>query len=155
MLGSPRQSDSAHEGDLDPRGLAAVVLVSGLMVLAIGAGMLLTRSGDTDANPVRGVLDPSRTSMYHPPAAPAAVVPPQRDSVVPGNGLLPPSQAPAAGPAAPVNGPATPQIGSPELVYPRMAPANPPAAPANSPPVAVAPPVAPHPVDVPILLPPR
>ncbi|MFB7718027.1 hypothetical protein [Nocardia sp. NPDC056100] len=155
MLGSPRQSDSAHEGDLDPRGLAAVVLVSGLMVLAIGAGMLLTRSGDTDANPVRGVLDPSRTSMYHPPAAPAAVAPAEHDSVAPAHGLLPPSKAPVAGPAAPVNGPATPQIGSPELVYPRMAPANPPAAPANPPPAGVVPPVAPHPVEVPILLPPR
>ncbi|WP_067574699.1 hypothetical protein [Nocardia acidivorans] len=76
MLGSPQESHPAHEGDIDPRGLAVVVAVSGLMVLAIGAGMLLTRSGDigaADPAPARGVPTQQRP---HLPAAPAAAVPP-------------------------------------------------------------------------------
>ncbi|MRH90878.1 hypothetical protein GFY24_26145 [Nocardia sp. SYP-A9097] len=91
MLGSPQESHPVQEGDLDPRGLAAVVVVSGLMVLAIGAGMLLTGSGESgaaDPAPRRSVATHQRAPLPHPPAGPA-------------NAPVAPAKGPAASPKGP------------------------------------------------------
>lgn len=77
MLGSVHESKPSDEGDLDPRALAAVAVASGLMVLAIGLGMLLTGSdtGTAESTPI--VPAPSRpATMVRPSLAPIAVAPP-------------------------------------------------------------------------------
>ncbi|WP_330183041.1 hypothetical protein OHB26_04865 [Nocardia sp. NBC_01503] len=112
MLGSPQESHPAYEGDIDPRGLAVVVAVSGLMVLAIGLGMLLTGSGEVgaaDPAPARSVPTHQRGSILHPPAAPAAAVPPAKS-------------ASANPPATPAPAPSAVSNISPAQVYPPAQP---------------------------------
>ncbi|APB01162.1 hypothetical protein [Nocardia seriolae] len=83
-------------GDLDPRRLALVVLVAALMTTGVGAGMLLTGSGD------RPVADGSIVN----------VVRPRHDHAVPGR--RPPDVAPAEQlPAAPAANPAPPAAAVP------------------------------------------
>lgn len=95
MLDSAREPQEAHEGDINPRALAVVAVVSGLMALAIGAGMLLTGSDDSttaEVQPVHRAPVQHHPPKPHLPSAPAAAAPPA--------GAIPPAAvAPPAAPA--------------------------------------------------------
>ncbi|QLY30628.1 hypothetical protein [Nocardia huaxiensis] len=105
MLGTPDMS--GPDGDLNPRSLAAVVAISGLMVLAIGAGMLLTGTGDhpsTIGSEPRTRTTHTATPSPPPGAGPVVTAPP----------------APARVPAAeiPVAPPVIPSVSAPTPVAP-------------------------------------
>ncbi|NNH74613.1 hypothetical protein HLB23_33000 [Nocardia uniformis] len=63
------------EGDVDPRGLAAVIVIAALLILAIGAGMLLTHRGaiepvDSAPEPI-GTPAPTTTDFQQPASVPS------------------------------------------------------------------------------------
>ncbi|MTE15918.1 hypothetical protein [Nocardia aurantiaca] len=84
------------EGDIDPSGLARVVLAAVLMALGVGAGMWLTASGDRPIADTSIVNVPRPHPDRHPPA-------PRSPNVAPAQQV--PSAAP---PAAPIHAPAVP-----------------------------------------------
>lgn len=164
MLGSVHESTPADEGDIDPRALGTVALASGLMVLAIGAGVLLTRSGDTGAAESTPTVAPPRNTapalVIRVPQAPVAGVPtvvgvppvagiPQVAGVPPVDGVPPVAGVP------PVDG-VPPVLAPPPLDGVPLPPMGEAAEAGVLPPLDEPTPVepaTPHPVDPPILLP--
>ncbi|MEV6774195.1 hypothetical protein AB0N05_36720 [Nocardia sp. NPDC051030] len=128
MLGSVEDVRSSREGDINPRSLAVVVLISGLMTLAIGAGMLLTGSGDSgqSANPPGSPeFSKSRTREERFAVPPQPVVAPAPAANVvpaPPNIVLPP---------VPPHAVQVPVIVADEPVAPHVYPQSPPPPPAR------------------------
>ncbi|MGV9412873.1 hypothetical protein ACWDOP_23435 [Nocardia sp. NPDC003693] len=152
MLGSVHESTPADEGDIDPRALGTVALASGLMVLAIGAGVLLTRSGDTGAAESTPTVAPPRNTapalVIRVPQAPVAGVP----TVV---GVPPVAGIPPVAGVPPVDG-VPPVLAPPPLDGVPLPPMGEAAEAGVLPPLDEPTPVepaTPHPVDPPILLP--
>ncbi|WP_067715408.1 hypothetical protein [Nocardia yamanashiensis] len=130
MLGSVEPERPSSTGDITPRSLGAVVLVSGLMVLAIGAGLLLTtasdRGGDSNRPGDSETIDDRRL-----PDSPA--------------GVANPAGAPASGTVGvPSGGAAGAVIPGAPVVPSGVAPVSPVTPPG---------PAAPHPVEIPVVIP--
>ncbi|WP_067827998.1 hypothetical protein [Nocardia inohanensis] len=139
MLGSVEPERPSGTGDIDPRSLGVVVLVSGLMVLAVGGGMLLTASGDEGrpASPPAGSesIDEQRVPASRLPAGAADPASVPTGAVVPRspNGPVGAAPVPTSPPPIPAPTPAVPHpverpvvIGAQRLavLLPVIAPVN-------------------------------
>lgn len=144
MLGSVEPERPSSTGDITPRSLGAVALVSGLMVLAIGAGLLLTTASDKSETPGSPGDSESIGDQRRPDArVPAGVanpagVPSPGTAGQPSNGTAGvPSNGTAGGAAGAVI-PGVPAVPSGVAPLPSV---NPPG------------PAAPHPVEIPVVIP--
>lgn len=135
MLGTVDGIGPRDDGDINPRRLGAVVLVSGLMMFGIGAGMLLTGTGDRGNDKDVSIVNVPRLRHDRPVPPPAAPV-----AGTPALPAVPPQSVVPAPPHPVEIGIAGSEPVAPH-VYPRYVPPAPP-------------PVAPAPIDLPGPLPP-
>ncbi|GAB4583593.1 hypothetical protein [Nocardia sp. IFM 10818] len=141
MLGTPDAVRPPDDDDINPRSLAVVVFIAGMMTAAVGAGFLLTASNEapmreSSIDPVSGARVVRESPMDRAPEQPASAEASVADSPEP---AVAPPPAPAPIPPAPPH-PVEPPVVLPG-VDPIALPLPPPPPPAPPPPPLVLPPL--------------